>query len=367
MLRGKELTSGQFTFELRDATGKVIDTVKNDGKGDVYFNAIPLTQAGVSNYRIREVRGSENGITYDTHEEDVRVDVTDDGRGTLTPQVTYDADGAVFTNSYTPREVPPTVATSYVTITKKLEGTTTGRVFNVKVEILKDGKPLENRFNYISSLVPAIRPLTSGDKISIQGNEEITITKVPVGATVRITEDEYKGFYIKAGATLEKVVQTSGNALELTNVYEAKGDLTLKGKKALRGGKLSDYRFKFLVLRDGKVVQEAMNDDEGNINFTPMYYTTKDIGQTYEYDVVEDKGSDEQIVYDKTVYKVKVKVEDNGDGTLKLTSTVDQGDIVFNNIVQVELPLTGTEGTVIVLGGLLSLLVVGYVRRRKEV
>ena len=367
VLRGKELTSGQFTFELRDATGKVIDTVKNDGNGDVYFNAIPLTQAGVSNYRIREVRGSENGITYDTHEEDVRVDVTDDGRGTLTPQVTYDADGAVFTNSYTPQEVPPTVATSDVTITKKLEGTTTGRVFNVKVEILKDGKPLENRFNYISSLVPAIRPLTSGDKISIQGNEEITITKVPVGATVRITEDEYKGFYVKAGSTLEKVVQTSGNALELTNVYEAKGDLTLKGKKALRGGKLSDYRFKFLVLRDGKVVQEAMNDDEGNINFTPMYYTTKDIGQTYEYEVVEDKGSDEQIVYDKTVYKVKVKVEDNGDGTLKLTSTVDQGDIVFNNIVQVELPLTGTEGTVIVLGGLLSLLVVGYVRRRKEV
>ena len=367
VLRGKELTSGQFTFELRDATGKVIDTVKNDGNGDVYFNAIPLTQAGVSNYRIREVRGSENGITYDTHEEDVMVVATDDGRGTLTPQVTYDADGAVFTNRYTPQEVPPTVATSDVTITKKLEGTTTGRAFNVKVEVLKDGKPLENRFNYISSLVPVIRPLTSGDKISIQGDEVITITKVPVGATVRITEDEYKGFYIKAGSTLEKVVQTSGNALELTNVYDAKGDLTLKGKKALRGGKLSDYRFKFLVLRDGKVVQEAMNDDEGNINFTPMYYTTKDIGQTYEYEVVEDKGSDEQIVYDKTVYKVKVKVEDNGDGTLKLTSTVDQGDIVFNNIVQVELPLTGTEGTVIVLGGLLSLLVVGYVRRRKEV
>ena len=367
VLRGKELTSGQFTFELRDATGKVIDTVKNDGNGDVYFNAIPLTQAGVSNYRIREVRGSESGITYDTHEEDVRVVATDDGRGTLTPQVTYDADGAVFTNRYTPQEVPPTVATSDVTITKKLEGTTTGRAFNVKVEILKDGKPLENRFNYISSLVPAIRPLTSGDKISIQGNEAITITKVPVGATVRITEDEYKGFYVKAGSTLEKVVQTSGNALELTNVYDAKGDLTLKGKKALRGGKLSDYRFKFLVLRDGKVVQEAMNDDEGTINFTPMYYTTKDIGQTYEYEVVEDKGSDEQVVYDKTVYKVKVKVEDNGDGTLKLTSTVDQGDIVFNNIVQVELPLTGTEGTVIVLGGLLSLLVVGYVRRRKEV
>ena len=367
VLRGKELTSGQFTFELLDSTGKVLDTVKNDGSGDVYFNAIPLSRAGVFNYKIREVRGSENGITYDTHEETVRVTVTDDGRGTLTPQVAYDADGAVFTNSYTPQEVPPTVATSDITIAKKLEGTTTGRLFNVKVEVLKDGKPVENKFNYTSSVAGKNGSIVSGDKVGIQGNEVITITKVPVGATVKITEDEYKGFYIKAGATLEKVVQTSGNALELTNVYEAKGDLTLKGKKALRGGKLSDYRFKFLILRDGKVVQEAMNDDEGNINFTPMYYTTKDIGQTYEYEVVEDKGSDEQIVYDKTVYKVKVKVEDNGDGTLKLTSTVDQGDIVFNNIVQVELPLTGTEGTVIVLGGLLSLLVVGYVRRRKEV
>lgn len=367
VLRGKELTSGQFTFELLDSTGKVLDTVKNDGSGDVYFNTIPLSQAGVFNYKIREVRGSENGITYDTHEETVRVNVTDDGRGTLTPQVTYDADGAVFTNSYTPQEVPPTVATSDVTIAKKLEGTTTGRLFNVKIEVLKAGKPVENKFNYTSSVAGKNGSIVSGDKVGIQGNEVITITKVPVGATVKITEDEYKGFYIKAGATLEKVVQTSGNALELTNVYDAKGDLTLKGKKALRGGKLSDYRFKFLVLRDGKVVQEAMNDDEGNINFTPMYYTTKDIGQTYEYEVVEDKGSDEQIVYDRTVYKVKVKVEDNGDGTLKLTSTVDQGDIVFNNIVQVELPLTGTEGTVIVLGGLLSLLVVGYVRRRKEV
>lgn len=367
VLRGKELTSGQFTFELLDSTGKVLDTVKNDGSGDVYFNAIPLSQAGVFNYKIREVRGSENGITYDTHEEDVRVNVTDDGRGTLTPQVTYDADGAVFTNSYTPQEVPPTVATSDVTITKKLEGITSGRLFNVKVEVLKDGKPVDNKFNYTSNVGGKSGSLVSGDKVGIQGNEVITITKVPVGAIVKITEDEYKGFYIKAGATLEKAVQTSGNALELTNVYDAKGDLTLKGKKALRGGKLSDYRFKFLVLRDGKVVQEAMNDDEGNINFTPMYYTTKDIGQTYEYDVVEDKGSDEQVVYDKTVYKVKVKVEDNGDGTLKLTSTVDQGDIVFNNIVQAELPLTGTEGTVIVLGGLLSLLVVGYVRRRKEV
>ena len=285
----------------------------------------------------------------------------------MTPQVTYDADGAVFTNSYTPQEVPPTVATSDVTIAKKLEGTTTGRLFNVKVEVLKDGKPVENKFNYTSSVAGKNGSIVSGDKVGIQGNEVITITKVPVGATVKITEDEYKGFYIKAGATLEKVVQTSGNALELTNVYDAKGDLTLKGKKALRGGKLSDYRFKFLVLRDGKVVQEAMNDDEGNINFTPLYFTNKDIGQTYEYEVVEDKGSDEQVVYDKTVYKVKVKVEDNGDGTLKLTSTVDQGDIVFNNIVQAELPLTGTEGTVIVLGGLLSLLVVGYVRRRKEV
>jgi pilin isopeptide linkage protein/LPXTG-motif cell wall-anchored protein len=366
VLRGKELTSGQFTFELLDSTGKVLDTVKNDGSGDVYFNALPLSRAGVFNYKIREVRGSENGITYDTHEETVRVNVTDDGRGTLTPQVTYDADGAVFTNSYTPQEVPPTVATSDVTITKKLEGITSGRLFNVKVEVLKDGKPLENKFNYTSSVAGKNGSLVSGDKVGIQGNEVITITKVPVGATVKITEDEYKGFYIKEGATLEKVVQTSGNALELTNVYEAKGDLTLKGKKALRGGKLSDYRFKFLVLRDGKVVQEAMNDNEGNINFTPMYFTNKDIGQTYEYEVVEDKGSDEQIVYDKTVYKVKVKVEDNGDGTLKLTSTVDQGDIVFNNIVQVELPLTGTEGTIIVLGGLLSLLVVGYVRRRKQ-
>lgn len=366
VLNGKELASGQFTFELLNANNEVVDTAKNDANGNIYFNAIELTQAGVSNYKIREVRGSEEGITYDTHEESVRVVVTDNGTGGLTPEVTYDADGAVFTNTYTPPTVPPTTTTSDVTITKKVEGTVTSKAFNVKVEVLKDGKLLENTFNYTSSVGGRTGTLVSGNKLEIQGNEVITLSGVPVGATVKITEDEYKGYSVKDDSVLEKEVGVSGNDLVLTNVYEASGEVTFSGTKTLVGGDIKDYRFNFLVLRKGKVVQELTHDNAGKLNFKPIHFSNKDIGQTYEYEIVEDTGNDSKIDYDKTVYKVKVLVEDNGDGTLKLTTTNVSGDIQFNNVLRAELPLTGTMGVATVLSSLLGLLVVGILRRRQQ-
>lgn len=366
VLNGKELASGQFTFELVNSEGVVVDTAKNDANGNIYFNAIELTQAGVSNYKIREVKGSEDGITYDTHEESVRVVVTDNGTGGLTPEVTYDADGAVFTNTFTPPTVPPTTTTSDVTITKKVEGTVTSKAFNVKVEVLKDGKLLENTFNYTSSVGGRTGTLVSGNKLEIQGNEVITLSGVPVGATVKITEDEYKGYYVKGDSVLEKEVGVSDNNLVLTNVYEASGEVTFSGTKTLVGGDIKDYRFNFLVLRKGKVVQELTHDNAGKLDFKPIHFSNKDIGQTYEYEIIEDTGTDSKIDYDKTVYKVKVLVEDNEDGTLKLTTTNVSGDIQFNNVLRAELPLTGTIGVATVLSSLLGLLVVGILRRRQS-
>ena len=368
VLQGKDLVSGQFTFELIDEGGQVVDTAKNDANGNIYFNSIALKQAGIFNYKIREVRGTEDGISYDTHEENVRVVVTDNGGGELVPEVQYDADGAVFTNTYTPPVVPPTVTTSDVTITKKVEGTKTAKAFNVKVEVLKDGKLLENTFNYESSVAGKTGTVVSGGKVEIQGDEVITVKGVPVGATVKITEDDYSGYTVKDTSILEKVVGTAGNDLVLTNVYNASGEVLLSGVKRLVGGDIKDYTFNFLILKDGKVVQEFTNAADGTLNFKPLHYTNRDIGQTYEYEVIEDSGDNSSIQYDSKVYKVTVKVEDNGDGTLKLTTTTTAGDngIEFNNVLRSQLPLTGTMGVVTVLSSLVGLLVVGMLRRRQS-
>ena len=365
VLNGKDLESGQFTFQLLDAQDRVIDTAKNDAQGNIHFNAIPLKKAGFASYQIKEVRGTEAGVTYDGHIEYVRVTTTDNGRGQLQANVVYDRDGAVFTNTYTPPSVPPTVAKGDVAITKKVEGTNTTKDFKVKVEITKDGKVLDNRFNYTSSRVGKTGTIVSGEKFDIRGDETITIAGVPQGATVRVIEDTYAGYRVKNDSVLEKVVGASNNNLTITNVYEAHGDLLLNGTKRLVGANLKDYRFTFMILHKGKILQELTNDAQGNLHFVPLYYTNKDIGKTYEYEVIEDSGFSDRINYDKTVYRVKVAIADNGDGTLRVTKTMSGGSTIqFTNTLRPDYPITGTDSTVMVLSSLVGLVLIGRLRRK---
>ena len=365
VLNGKDLESGQFTFQLLDSQDRVIDTAKNDAQGNIHFNSIPLKKAGFASYQIKEVRGTEAGITYDSHIEYVRVTTTDNGRGQLQANVVYDRDGAVFTNTYTPPSVPPTVAKGDVAVTKKVEGTNTIKDFKVKVEITKDGKVLDNRFNYTSSRAGKTGTIASGEKFDIRGDETITIVGVPQGATIRVIEDTYAGYRVKNDSVLEKVVGASNNNLTITNVYEAHGDLLLSGTKRLVGANLKDYRFTFMVLHNGKILQELTNDAQGNLHFVPLYYTNKDIGKTYEYEVIEDSGFSDRINYDKTVYKVKVAIADNGDGTLRITKTMSGGsNIQFTNTLRPDYPITGTDSTVMVLSSLVGLVLIGRLRRK---
>lgn len=48
------------------------------------------------------MRGDDEGVNYDTHEETVTITVTDDETGTLTATTSYDADGAKFENKTKP-------------------------------------------------------------------------------------------------------------------------------------------------------------------------------------------------------------------------------------------------------------------------
>ena len=78
---------------------------------------------------------------------------------------------------------------------------------------------------------------------------------------------------------------------------------------------------------DGKVIETVKNDEKGAISFSKLSYTEKDAGKTFTYTVNEKLPSEADIyVYDKTVYTVTVNVEDNRDGTLKLTTKVNGED-----------------------------------------
>ena len=99
-LEGKALEAGQFTFQLKDADGKVIAEAKNDKNGAVMFDTVKFKKAGVYEYTVSEVNDKQANIKYDEHVYKIKVTVTDDGSGTLSAEV---SDGSiVFTNHYKP-------------------------------------------------------------------------------------------------------------------------------------------------------------------------------------------------------------------------------------------------------------------------
>ncbi|MDU2685141.1 MAG: FctA domain-containing protein, partial [Streptococcus parasanguinis] len=80
-LEGRELKANEFSFVLKDSTGKEVETVSNDASGNVKFKALEFKkgQEGVHNYTVEEVKGSDATVTYDTMKANVTVTVSHDG------------------------------------------------------------------------------------------------------------------------------------------------------------------------------------------------------------------------------------------------------------------------------------------------
>ena len=106
VLTGRDLKKGEFTFELRDVNGKVLQTVKNGaltegGYAPIAFDPIAYDEPGAYDYRIVEVEGAAEGITYDETVFTYHVVVTDDGNGQLKVEWTEGETGApVFQNVF---------------------------------------------------------------------------------------------------------------------------------------------------------------------------------------------------------------------------------------------------------------------------
>lgn len=98
-LTGKDLKDGQFTFQLKDENGKVIDEAKNDKAGAISFKALEFDKAGTYKYTISEVNDKQKEIKYDTSEKTVTITVKDSGDGYLQAQVESEKQ-LIFTNTF---------------------------------------------------------------------------------------------------------------------------------------------------------------------------------------------------------------------------------------------------------------------------
>ena len=76
--QGGTLKAGQFKFEIRDSSGKVVQTATNDEKGNILFQSIKFkdNEVGTHTYTISEVKGTEENTEYDKMVSTVTVTVT---------------------------------------------------------------------------------------------------------------------------------------------------------------------------------------------------------------------------------------------------------------------------------------------------
>ena len=111
ILEGRDLLGGEFSFNLLDENGSVLQTKQNAADGTVTFDAIAYTEAmiGTHKYTIKEVVPADQAnIQYDEGQVDVTVTVTKDEASNAIQAVVAYGDKKTFINKVIP-PTPPTV------------------------------------------------------------------------------------------------------------------------------------------------------------------------------------------------------------------------------------------------------------------
>ena len=311
-LSGRDLVDGEFNFELYEGSNK-IQTVSNKN-GKITFDAISYKEVGEHTYTVKEVKGDNSTIAYDSSSKQVTVKVTKDG-DKLKSEVVY-PDGNTFNNKFTPNAANATI---------ELDKALSGRDLvdgEFSFELYEGSNKLQTTTNKNGKI--------SFDSISYKevGEHTYTIKEVK-GDNNTITYDESeKQVTVK--------VTKDGNELKSEVVYpESKTfsntftpketSATIELDKALSGRDLVDGEFSFELYEGSNKLQTTTNKN-GKVTFDSISY--KEVGE-HTYTIKEVKGDNSTVAYDSTAKEVTVKVTRDGD-KLK-TEVVYPESKTFNN------------------------------------
>lgn len=355
-----KLKGGEYTFELKDADGKVLDTAKNDANGKVSFTReFQLSDLGGAaskdfTYTIVEQPGTEPGMVYDAHPLIYKVTVKDDGTGTLNAKavVTSTSGLETFTNTYQPAGTVLALGAqkSYV---KKDDGTPialkrgefTFDVYegNLTAEQLKGKQPIQTATNGANGSVNF-----GAFSYAKPGTHEYTIVERK-GDLAYVTYDDAVHHAVvtvadNAGTLQASVAYDGKDATKptFTNTYQAQatvsGAIALTKSVDVHGGsyqmKAGDFAFE-LVGPDGKVLQTQENDADGKVAFDEL---TFDQAGTFIYTVREVQPTDDApgvpgVTYTGKTYTLTYVVKDNNDGKLVVeSSTVKPSEGTENGV-----------------------------------
>lgn len=391
-LTGKTLTDSMFyfTIEPQDAApmGDGTKSVPNKADGSIeLLKNIKYTEEGDYVYIIKEQipTPKAKGMTYDESEYRVTVTVTDDQQGNLKVTNTKiekkavgaadytEADTVVFENSYAPLSV--TIASPQ--ITKVLEGDRNTPLqegeFSFEMSVVsadpEDGIILPQQ-TVVENKADGTVPF--GDiSFTKVGKYEVQIKEVVPDEADKVPGVEYDTYVSTTTFTVtdndgQLAVRKSGDSVSrtFTNKYTTTG--TLEGAADLEVTKnftgrendqwLDTDAFTFILEAVGDT-QQAVTDGDvilpGNAAALVIDSSAADHKASfgditfnapgeYEFKITETKGNIPGVTYDNHEATFKVTAEDNGDGTLKITTDIDKSDLTFTNSYDGEdLVLTG--------------------------
>lgn len=350
-LTGRDLTEGEFSFELREVKGEdseLIETVANAADGKVTFSTIKYTEIGQHTYMLREVKGDAGGITYDDTIYTVVTTIADNGKGQLA--ATHELKGAKdvksieFKNAYTTNAAeasltgiknlqvadgltPADIAGKFTFTVTGEEGApmpanasvtndAKGKVDFGKITFTLDDlnkalgeKPekREHTFTYTVTESGEVAGVTNDAKLS----REVSFT----------VTDDGKGNLSVSHKPDGDVAFTFTNTYNVTPVETSVTD-QITATKVLTGRELAAGEFSFeLVEGEGevaKVIATGTNAADGKITMSAVKYTK---AGTHAYTLREVKGGtiSKGVTYSDAEYTIETTITDNGDGTLSAT------------------------------------------------
>ena len=130
---------------------------------------------------------------------------------------------------------------------------------------------------------------------------------------------------VNAKGELKADVEKISGETEFKNTYSVKPvEDQITATKVLTGRDLKEGEFSFELVEGNKVVAKGTNAAGGTIAMDKITYD-KPGNHTYTLreKLPNEAGLSNGITYDKTNYTVKTSVIDNGDGTLKVTHTLE--------------------------------------------
>lgn len=344
-LTGRDLTAGEFSFELREIKGEdseLIETVKNAADGKVTFSAIKYTEIGQHTYKLHEVKGNAGGIDYDDAVYTIVTTIADNGKGQLVAthelKDAKDVKSIEFKNAYTTNATEASLAgiknlqvddaLAPADITGKFTFTVTGEEgapmpASTSVHNDVDGKVDFGKITFtLDDLNKAV-----GEKPE-KREHTFTYTVTESGEVAGVTNDAKPSREVSFTVTddgkgnLRVSRKPDGDAaFTFTNTYNVTPVETsvtdqITANKVLTGRELKEGEFSFELVEGDKVVATGTNAADGAITMGKVAY---DKPGKHAYTLREIKGgtTSKGITYSDAKYTIETTITDNGDGTLK--------------------------------------------------